>query len=272
MAACETHRMKPVDVTQRVEFLSDGWIEVARRYLQDAVETDARAGHGEDLDLRVVHRRAARPRPSRRSCRVVLLDRPRSRRRRARRAARRRSARRRRLPDDPVDRPDRVRRRTGGDGARPPRDGPPRRPRCHSAYRVVSTTRTRRSRRSAGCTTTSPRTRSRTRTSSTACAASASSVRWRSWPSRATPSSSGPCRRRWPTSCARSSSARCGPTIRSPPTGCCCATASSKRSRCTRWRAPPPRAWWDGGSCSAPCRARTRRRGRGPSGSTPTTR
>src|SRR6478736_2635749 len=31
--------MKPVDVTQRVEFLSDGWIEVARRYLQDAVDS-----------------------------------------------------------------------------------------------------------------------------------------------------------------------------------------------------------------------------------------
>jgi ectoine hydroxylase-related dioxygenase (phytanoyl-CoA dioxygenase family) len=31
--------MKPVDVTQRVEFLSDGWIEVARRFLQDAVDT-----------------------------------------------------------------------------------------------------------------------------------------------------------------------------------------------------------------------------------------
>src|SRR4051795_5050987 len=31
--------MKPVDVTQRVEFLSDGWIDVARRYLENAVDT-----------------------------------------------------------------------------------------------------------------------------------------------------------------------------------------------------------------------------------------
>src|SRR5215213_9529706 len=37
--ACETHRMKPVDVTQRVEFLSDGWIDVARRYWENAVDT-----------------------------------------------------------------------------------------------------------------------------------------------------------------------------------------------------------------------------------------
>jgi len=36
--------MKPVDVTQRVEFLSDGWIEVARRYLEDAVETTPELG------------------------------------------------------------------------------------------------------------------------------------------------------------------------------------------------------------------------------------
>src|SRR5262245_30995442 len=32
--------MLPVDVTERVEFLSDGWIDVARRYLEDAVERE----------------------------------------------------------------------------------------------------------------------------------------------------------------------------------------------------------------------------------------
>jgi ectoine hydroxylase-related dioxygenase (phytanoyl-CoA dioxygenase family) len=31
--------MLPVDVRERVEFLSDGWIEASRRYLEDAVET-----------------------------------------------------------------------------------------------------------------------------------------------------------------------------------------------------------------------------------------
>jgi hypothetical protein len=32
--------MKPVDVTERVEFLSDAWMDVARRYLQHAVDTE----------------------------------------------------------------------------------------------------------------------------------------------------------------------------------------------------------------------------------------
>jgi ectoine hydroxylase-related dioxygenase (phytanoyl-CoA dioxygenase family) len=32
--------MIPVDVAQRVEFLSDGWMDVARRYLQHAVDTE----------------------------------------------------------------------------------------------------------------------------------------------------------------------------------------------------------------------------------------
>jgi len=31
--------MLPVDVTERVEFLSDAWIDVARRYLAAAVTT-----------------------------------------------------------------------------------------------------------------------------------------------------------------------------------------------------------------------------------------
>ena len=43
--------MKPVDVSERVEFLSDGWIDVARRYLQDAVDTDARPGHREQISI-----------------------------------------------------------------------------------------------------------------------------------------------------------------------------------------------------------------------------
>ena len=32
--------MLPADVTNRHEFLSDGWIEVARRYLEDAVQRE----------------------------------------------------------------------------------------------------------------------------------------------------------------------------------------------------------------------------------------
>jgi ectoine hydroxylase-related dioxygenase (phytanoyl-CoA dioxygenase family) len=38
--------MLPVDVTERVEFLSDGWIDAARRYLEDAVATEPALASG----------------------------------------------------------------------------------------------------------------------------------------------------------------------------------------------------------------------------------
>src|SRR5215203_3670028 len=38
--------MLPVDVTERVELLSDGWIDAARRFLEDAAATEPALRHG----------------------------------------------------------------------------------------------------------------------------------------------------------------------------------------------------------------------------------